>query len=32
VKPLFVVLGTFAALMIVGYVLLITFDNWAWWD
>jgi hypothetical protein len=26
VKPLFVVLGTFAAFMLVGYVLLITFD------
>jgi hypothetical protein len=32
VKPLFVVLGTFAAPMLVGYVMLITFDYWAWWD
>jgi hypothetical protein len=32
VKPRLVVLGTFAALMLVGYVLLITFDYWAWWD
>jgi hypothetical protein len=32
VKPLFIVLGTFAALLIIGYVALITFDWWAWWD
>jgi hypothetical protein len=32
VKPLFVVLGTFAALILVGYVLLITFDRSAWRD
>ena len=32
VKPLFIVLGTFAALLIIGYVALITFEWWAWWD